>query len=268
MINLTNNQSHNHAHLDTYVRGYLLAFEIETSITPHSVNFFWAICGSKSKTNARPQKYTRKQEASPAKFCVISTISFTYYPKDEMKKLLTCNLQYAITQETPTLRKSKQPLFYQITGPINLQSALSNGTGGTFYKLHEKDADTLYGPSKTIKDVKVLPRMLSKNIDQYFNSKERNQKKVINHKPTPVILPKHCRQQFKRQPWQTDRLVEEITLLLAIPQTRSILHSERSAAEKISRQFQQDAAFRNYTEAKMMIRSKSSRTIWAELRRM
>ena len=135
MINPTNNQSHNHAHLDTYVRDYLLAFEIETSITPHSVNFFWAICGSKSKTNARPQKYTRKQEASPAKFCVISTISFTYYPKDEMKKLLTCNLQYAITQETPTLRKSKQPLFYQITGPINLQSALSNRTGGTFYKL-------------------------------------------------------------------------------------------------------------------------------------
>jgi hypothetical protein len=30
--------------------------------------------------------------------------------------------------------------------------------------------------------------------------KERRQKKVINHKPTPVILSKHCRQQFKPSP--------------------------------------------------------------------
>jgi hypothetical protein len=179
VINPTNNQSHNHVHLDTYVRDYLLAFEIETSITPHSVNFFWAICGSKSKTNARPQKYTGKQEASPAKFCAISTISFTYYPNDEMKKLLTCNLQYAITQEIPTMRKPKQtPVLPNYrSNQLITQSPLSNRTGGTFYKLHEKNADTLYGPSKTIKDVRVLPRMLSKNIDQYFNSKGTPSKK-------------------------------------------------------------------------------------------
>jgi hypothetical protein len=163
VINPTNNQSHNHVHLDTYVRDYLLAFEIETSITPHSVNFFWAICGSKSKTNARPQKYTGKQEASPAKFCAISTISFTYYPNDEMKKLLTC-------KQTPVLPNYR-------SNQLITQSPLSNRTGGTFYKLHEKNADTLYGPSKTIKDVRVLPRMLSKNIDQYFNSKGTPSKK-------------------------------------------------------------------------------------------